>query len=95
MEQGKTKPHIYDGADELDAFVVEDMERGLEGTLSGQNNIYPKVLIPLSERNDHWKPWRRALITRKIGRIRKTGLRYKRLVENGFEMLDLDPGSTC
>lgn len=36
MEQGKAKPHIYDGADEedeLDAFVVEDMERGSEGNL--------------------------------------------------------------
>lgn len=54
VEQGKAKPHIYDGADEedeFDAFVVEDMERGSEGTLSGQNSIYPKVLIPLSERN--------------------------------------------
>ena len=45
MEQGKAKPHIYDGADkedEFDAFVVEDMERGSEGTLSGQKSIYPK-----------------------------------------------------
>lgn len=36
VEQGKAKPHIYDGADEedsLDAFVVEDMERGSEGNL--------------------------------------------------------------
>lgn len=98
VEQGKAKPHIYDGADEedeLDAFVVEDMERGSEGTLSGQNSIYPKVLIPLSERKDLWKPWRRALIARKIGGIQKTGPRYKRPVENGFEMLDLDLGSIC
>jgi len=103
VEQGKAKPHIYDGADkedEFDAFVVEDMERGSEGTLSGQNSIYPKVLIPLSERKDLWKPWRRALIVKVLGK----SVGYKRLdqglrdlwkLENGFEMLDLDLGSIC
>ena len=103
MEQGKAKPHIYDGADkedEFDAFVVEDIDRGSEGTLSGQNCIYPKVLIPLSERKDLWKPWRRALIVKVLGK----SVGYKRLdqglrdlwkLENGFEMLDLDLGSIC
>lgn len=57
VEQGKAQPHIYDGADaedEFDAFVVEDMERGSEGTLSGQNSIYPQVFIPYSLENERF-----------------------------------------
>lgn len=62
------QPPTTEEEDEFHAFVVEDMETGSEGTESGQNSIYPKVLLPLSERKDLWKPWRRALIVKVLGK---------------------------
>ena len=44
---------------------------------------------------DLWKLWRWALITKKISGIQNTRPRYKRPMENGFDMLDLDLSSIC
>lgn len=95
--KGRTsKQSIYTGEDKddsMDDMVMADIVEECEAVLASPT--CPTVDMPWDEYKSRWKPWRRALIIRVLGKHFNYKIlepRIKRLwnLDNGCELIDLD-----